>query len=145
MIVYFDSSSIVKWFFDEPYRESARAIKEKATSALTSLISFSEVISAVNRAFREGRCLKSDMEEVRAEFLRVWPEFRWIKVDGTLIQQAGHLVFTHNLRGFNAVHLASALLIREEVNTIDFFFSSFDRDLNRAAQAEGFLVHENFS
>ncbi len=40
MIVYFDSSSIVKWFFDEPFEDLAREAKEKASVAVTSLIAF---------------------------------------------------------------------------------------------------------
>ena len=142
MIAYFDSSSIVKWFFDEPFMELAREIRDKTTSAFTSFISFPEVMSAINRAWREGRCLKSDMELVRDEFVRIWPDFRWIKVDERLIHQAGQLIFRHNLRGFDAVHMASALLLMEDGNGVDLFFSSFDRNLNRAAQKEGFLVHE---
>ena len=146
MIVYFDSSSIVKWFFDEAFMEPARDIKDKATSLFTSLISFPEVMVAINRAWREGRCAKPDMELVRDEFMRIWTDFRWIAIDEKLMQRAGHLIFRHNLRGFDAVHMASALLLKEERgnNDIDLFFSSFDKNLNRAAREEGFLIHEGF-
>jgi len=146
MIAYFDSSSIVKWFFDESFMESARDIKDKAASIVTSLISFPEVMSAINRAWREGRCLKPDMELVRDEFIRIWPDFRWINIDEKLMHNAGHLIFRHNLRGFDAVHMASAFLLREERGNddIDLFFSSFDKNLNRAARKEGFLTHEGF-
>ena len=144
MIAYFDSSSIVKWFFDEPFMELAREVKDKATGAFTSLISFPEVMSAINRAGREGRCLKSDMELVRDEFVRIWPNFRWIKADERLIHQAGQLIFRHNLRGFDAMHISSALLLMEDGKGVDIFFSSFDKNLNRAALKEGFLIHENF-
>ena len=37
-----------------------------------------EVMSAIYRAWREDRCSKSDMELVRGEFLRIWPDFQWI-------------------------------------------------------------------
>ena len=91
--------------------------------ALTFLISFPEVMSAINRAWKTGRCLKSEMELVRNEFVRIWPKFRWIKVNEMLMQQAGRLIFKHGLKGFDAIHLASALLLMEQGDDIDLFFS----------------------
>ena len=142
MIAYLDSSSIVKWFFDEPFTELARDIKNKAEIVVTSLLAFPEVLSAINRACREGRCLRSEMELVRKEFLLIWPNFQWIRVNEELMQKAGELIFKHGLRGLDAVHLASALLLKQEGGAIDLFFSCFDQNLNLAAQEEGFLTHQ---
>ena len=142
MIAYFDTSSIVKWFFDEPLMELARGIKDEANGVFTSLLAYPEVMSAINRAGREGRCLKSEMELVREEFLRIWPNFQWIKVSEDLTQHAGRLIFRHGLKGSDAVHLASALLLKQEGDKIDLFFSCFDKNLNEAARKEGFRIHE---
>ncbi|NOR06004.1 MAG: PIN domain-containing protein [Deltaproteobacteria bacterium] len=132
----------MKWFFDERFTGLARDIKNRAKIVVTSLIAFPEVSSAINRACREGRCAKSEMELVRNEFLRIWPKFQWIRVNEELMHQAGELIFEHSLRGFDAVHLASALLLKQEGGAIDLFFSCFDHNLNRAAQEEGLLTHE---
>ena len=120
----------------------ARGIKDKSEVVVTSLISLPEVMSAINRAWRERRCSKSDMELVRSEFLRIWPKFQWIRVSERLMYQAGQLIFSHNLKGFDAVHLASALVLKEEGGSLEIFFSCFDRNLNRAAQEEGFVTHK---
>jgi len=142
VIAYFDSSSIVKWFFDERFTELAKGIKNRAKIVVTSLIALPEVSSAINRAYSEGRCAKSEMDLVRNEFLRIWPKFQWIRVNEELMQQAGKLIFEHSLRGFDAVHLASALLLKQEGGAIDLFFSCFDHNLNRAAREKGLLTHE---
>lgn len=142
MIAYFDSSSIVKWFFDERFTELAKGIKNRAKIVVTSLIALPEVSSAINRAYSEGRCAKSEMDLVRNEFLRIWPKFQWIRVNEELMHQAGELIFEHSLRGFDAVHLASALLLKQEGGAIDLFFSCFDHNLNRAAREKGLLTHE---
>jgi len=142
VIAYFDSSSIVKWFFDEPFMDLARSMKDSAEIAFTSLLAFPEVMSAVNRAWREGRCLKSEMELVREEFWRIWPNFQWIKVSEDLTHHAGRLIFRHGLKGSDAVHLASAILLKREGEEIDLFFSCFDKNLNQAARKEGFRIHE---
>jgi predicted nucleic acid-binding protein len=142
VIAYFDTSSIVKWFFDEPLMELARGIKDEVKGVFTSLLAYPEVMSAINRAWREGRCLKSEMELVQEEFLRIWPNFQWIKVSEDLTHHAGRLIFRHGLKGSDAVHLASALLLKQEGDEIDLFFSCFDKNLNEAARKEGLRIHE---
>ncbi len=48
----------------------------------------------------------------------------------------------HVLRGFDAVHLAAAVTLRDAVGDDGVAFSSFDAELNRAAVAEGLIVLE---
>ena len=143
MIAYFDSSSIVKWFFDEQNADISRILRSEAEISFTSIISYPEVMSAINRSEKEGRCTKSDMKLVKNEFLRIWPALRWIKIAEPLMQQSGEYIFKHNLRGFNAIHLASALILKEESVECDLFFSCFDRNLNRAAQKENLKIHKS--
>jgi predicted nucleic acid-binding protein len=141
VIAYFDSSSIVKWFFDEPLMDLARGIKAEAAIAATSLVAFPEVISAIRRAHKDGRCSAAEMALVRDEFLRIWPDFQRVEINDGLVQHAGRLIFKHSLRAFDALHLASALLLKNEAEGLDFFFSCFDRGLNQAAQQEGLITH----
>ena len=82
------------------------------------------------------------MEQVRDEFLRIWPDFRWIKVSERLMRQAGQLIFKHGLRGYDSVHLASALLLKEHADGLDLFFSSLEKNLNQAALRVGFIIHQ---
>jgi uncharacterized protein len=142
VIAYFDSSSIVKWFFDEPYMDLARSIRDETEIAFTSLVSFPEVMSAFNRARKERRCSRADMEKVRRELIRIWPAFNWIKPDAALADHAGRLVFKHDLKGLDALHLASALVLKREGEGVEVFFSCFDQRLNDAAEKERLLVHQ---
>jgi len=144
VIAYFDSSSIVKWFFDEPYAEVARSIKDETDAAFTSLVSYPEVLSSFNRAWKEGRCSKSDMELVQNEFIRIWRDFLWIKPNEKLILDTRELISKYGLRGFDSIHLASSLLLREQSNGMEIFFSCFDRTLNKAAKKEGLTIHDFF-
>ncbi len=141
MIAYFDSSSIVKWFFDETQMELARDLRDQAQIVCTSPVSLPEVMSAFNRAWKEKRCSRGDAEKVRRELLRIWPALVWVKPDGPLVDQAAQFVFKHDLKGMDALHLASALLLKREGNGAGVFFSCFDQRLNRAAAKEGLRVH----
>ena len=141
MIAYFDSSSIVKWFFDEPFSEMAGDIKDSSEIAVTSIIAFPEVMSAFNRAWRDRRCMKSELDQVRAGFLMIWSDFQRVTINERLVRQSEKLIFKHNLKGFDSLHLASAIELKAECGTLDIFFSCFDKSLNSAAHNEGFMIH----
>ena len=51
---------------------------------------------------------------------------------------AGQMAMKHVIRGFDAVHLAAALVIRDAVPALTF--TSFDGRLNQAATQEGLTV-----
>ncbi|MBW2369209.1 MAG: type II toxin-antitoxin system VapC family toxin [Deltaproteobacteria bacterium] len=139
MIAYFDSSSIVKWFFDEIDSDLARNTKDHADFSATSEIAYPEVMSAIHRAYREGCTTKEDMVQARDEMERIWPDFILIKISEKIIKQAGQLIFKHGLRGFDSIHMSSAMSLRQNNTTdIDIIFSCFDNRLNQAAQAEEF-------
>ena len=142
MITYFDASSIVKWFFEESYSDLAEQARVEADFAVTSLIAFPEVLSAMRRAWKEGRCSESEMTFARSEFLRVWGDLTWIRPSEGLVLETQSLIFVHGLRGYDAVHLASALVLKREAET-EIRFSCFDRTLNRAASLEGLHIHRD--
>lgn len=57
-----------------------------------------------------------------------------VEIDETLANSAADLAEKHSLRGYDAVHVASALRVGALV------FSTSDRDLSAAASAEGMHV-----
>lgn len=59
-----------------------------------------------------------------------------IGVDGSLARSAGRLAELRALRGYDAVHLASALT----VDAADLVLATWDRDLADAAVAEALAV-----
>ena len=61
------------------------------------------------------------------------------------MREAGELVYRHSLRGYDAVHLASALTLKREADGITVFFSCFDKNLNRAARKEGLMIHQEIT
>jgi hypothetical protein len=54
--------------------------------------------------------------------------------------RAGDLAVKHALRGFDAVHLAAAMDLRDGVGKEPMTFATFDGRRGRAARAEGFAV-----
>lgn len=66
---------------------------------------------------------------------RRFAAFAAVRVQESL---AGQLAMKHVIRGFDAVHLAAALVVRDAVPTLAF--TSFDGRLNLAATQEGLTV-----
>jgi predicted nucleic acid-binding protein len=67
------------------------------------------------------------------------PRFHTVELTEAAIERAAELAGNHGLRAFDAVQLACALATREADKTCTMF-ASFDRDLLRAAVAEGFEI-----
>lgn len=53
-----------------------------------------------------------------------------------IVELAGGLADRYGLRAYDAVHLASALVLEDP----ELIFTTWDRDLSRAARARGLVV-----
>ena len=61
-----------------------------------------------------------------------------LAVDGPTVARAGDLAEIHGLRGFDAIHLASADLLGTRFGKVTF--ACFDAELSRAASACGMAL-----
>ena len=62
-------------------------------------------------------------------------ELALVGIDGRLARGAGELAEEHKLRGYDAVHLASALALGSDITLV-----TWDEDLRRAAAQRGCAV-----
>ncbi len=68
--------------------------------------------------------------------LAEWEAVEAVVVDETIASAAGPLAVRHGLRGMDAIHLASALLVADARPVV----VTWDVELRRAASAEGLAV-----
>lgn len=94
-----------------------------------------EARAALAAARRALRIADAGFMDVRQEFERNWHQVVVIAAGRPLLRFASSLAEIHGLRGYDAVHLASALAITEPV-----IFASSDTALRRAAQTEGLPI-----
>lgn len=92
--------------------------------------------AALAAAHRGGRLSKRLYGEALTGFDRASEELAVIGVDEQLTRIAGALASEFSLRGYDAVHLATAL----ELAGQDVALVSWDRDLTRAASEAGLAV-----
>jgi uncharacterized protein len=137
MIVYFDTSSLVKLYVQEAHTASVKKWVDEAEIIATCRIAYPETMSAISRRFREGDLSEKQYNLLTDKFSNEWERFAVVDFDEL---EAGRLVNLYGLRGFDAVHLSAASLLKANQNNISLSFSSFDKKLNDAASSEGLLI-----
>lgn len=137
MILYLDTSSLVKLYIEETHSNAVREWVREAEIVATCRIAYPETISALNRRVRAGDLSKRVYRDVAHAFSLDWRNIATIDFDEI---EAGRLAEKHGLRGLDAVHLSSAKLLKERRGRISLAFSSFDEPLNEAAVSEKLAV-----
>ena len=104
----------------------------------SSLLVYPELRAALAMAVRTGRLDADGASDVAARLEARFAELTVIDLTAELAREAGHLAERHGLRGYGAVHLASALVA--EVQLDDILLVTWDEDLARAARRDGLPV-----
>lgn len=111
---------------------------------MVSEITLVEVSAAIGARHRAATI--TDEERIAAFDLLVRhaaEEYQLIGVDSIIIDRAMRLTQTRRLRGYDAVQLATGLVVNESYVAAalpELIFVSADRDLLDAAQAEGLAI-----
>lgn len=137
MILYLDTSSLVKLYVDEAYSNQVREWVSDAKIIATCRVAYPETLSAITRRLNNGELSQQVYQLLCDGFTQDW--IRYVALDFDELE-AGRLVVKYGLRGFDAIHLAAAKLISAGSHSISHAFSSFDKKLNEAALAEGLHV-----
>ena len=131
MILYLDTSALVKLFVDESGSDEVLSWAAESIAVTCSRLGYPEAVSAFSRRLRTGSLARATYDRVLHELERRWADVVTVTIDEVL---AGELARRHPLSGADAVHLAAAITLSEK--DLPVAFCSFDRRLNEAAAAE---------
>ena len=137
--LYLDASALVKRYVQEPGSEEVIAFLDQAQRWATAAITKVEVAAALAKAVRMNMLSPDEGETAWQAFLADWPFLDEISVTSPLLGTAASLAWEHHLRGYDATHLAAALLLHQFLQT-PVYMVSYDRALREAAQKEGLLL-----
>lgn len=135
-VCYFDSSALVKMLLDESESDLARSLWGGADLVLTSVVAYAEVRAALAMASRLERLTESDHIRAKAYWERMWESISTVEATRDVVERAGSLAERHQLRGFDAVHLASASVVASTLLIV----ATWDEQLSDAAAAMGYSV-----
>ena len=136
MIVYLDTSSLVKLYVEEEDSSMIADLVSSATVVATSLVAYTEARSAFARRLREKAFNRGEYKKIVAGLDRDWERFMALSVTRELVWTAGDFAEKHRLRGFDAIHLASAAILKQEISG-HVLFSCADQRLQKASKREG--------
>ncbi|MFH1984470.1 MAG: type II toxin-antitoxin system VapC family toxin [Pseudomonadota bacterium] len=137
MILYLDTSALVKKYFKESFSEMLVAAWNQADEVATSAVAYAEALAAIYRKKRaSGPEALALFDKAMVDFKNDWTGFIRVEVNDGLNDLIRSVLEKHPLRGFDAIHLASALLIHERLPN-DLIFACFDERLTQSAMGEG--------
>jgi predicted nucleic acid-binding protein len=136
VIVYFDASALVKRYVAEAGSTEVEALIGKARATGTGVLSRAEVAAALAKAARVGLVTRDAALKALEAFNTDWEHLIRLQFGEPLAVRAGSLAWEHGLRGYDAVHLATALVWRETLGEA-VMVATYDRELWRGAQATG--------
>jgi uncharacterized protein len=112
--VYFDTSYIAKFYFNERESSRVRELVRKADTIYSSLWALAEFHSVLHRRLREGVSSQSDTRELAARFSKHIENGLWnlIPVNEALLRRTSALMISAPrdlfIRTADAVHLTTA-------------------------------------
>lgn len=136
MILYADTSALVKLVLAEPGSDLAVELWVNSPRVASSILTYPEGCAALAAASRNGRLTPSHYQQALRIFERTFDQLVSIKVDEQLAIAAGERAASFGLRGADAVHLATALDLDDDEVT----FVTWDQDLAEAAASAGLAV-----
>ncbi|WP_102145629.1 type II toxin-antitoxin system VapC family toxin [Mycobacterium hubeiense] len=114
MIGYLDTSAFVPLLIREPTSEACRRIWDDADVIVSSRLLYIETAAALAQAERMGRLTEGEHLQARRRLNQLWSEMDVIEVDEQVVTKAADLAYRLALRGYDAVHAASAEQLEDE-------------------------------
>lgn len=139
MILYIDTSALIKRHIQEIGSGDVVKWMRAATRIGMSLITRAEMAAALARSVRSSVIGRSTAERLLNEFRQSWPLYGRLRVSERIVERAEAYAWQYGLRGYDAVHLASAVLWQEALGE-PVTLATYDRQLWDAAVQVGLAV-----
>jgi len=136
MILYLDTSALLKKYFRETGSDEVIARWKDATGIVTSSVTYAEALASIHRKKRDVKYNNDILKKIIHLFRRDWNSLIRVEVTDELNDWIDKMVSRYPLRGFDAIHLASALIVYDRLPE-KFLFACYDNNLLQAAQSAG--------
>jgi len=136
MILFCDTSALLKLYIAEPGSEALKARVPEVDAVAVCRIAWAEAHAALSRRAREVPEDEVAIEAAKAALAADWPHFVVLEIDQPLVERAGEYADTFALRGYDSIQLAAAFETGR-ISQSPIFFACFDARLNKAAKLLG--------
>jgi hypothetical protein len=133
MILFCDTSALIKLLIDEPESDQMQQASSDAEAIAVCRITWAEAMAAMARRQREDPMSEDDIDQARGRLIQNWNDMTIVEVSQNLVETAGRFADGFALRGYDSVQLAAAHELRKSTEQ-SLTFASYDRRLRQAAQ-----------
>jgi predicted nucleic acid-binding protein len=142
MILYLDTSALVKLFVEEERSDRVRQAVTDRQLVVTHTIAYVEACAAFARvAYDRGK--EALFSDLRRNLDVQWGAWEILNVTEPLVRRAADLAGRYRLRGYDSLHLAAAESVFEIFRGhTSFHLAVFDSQLSAAAQQIGMPLLE---
>lgn len=112
---YFDTSALVPLVIGEPSTDASRKVWATSERRLSSVIAKAELAAALAKARRMGRIDEDARDAALAAAQPLWADCDLVSVSDRVADAAAMLASRHDLRGYDALHVTSSLLVAGDV------------------------------
>ncbi|MFD7153276.1 type II toxin-antitoxin system VapC family toxin [Kribbella sp. NPDC059898] len=138
MIGYLDTSAFVPLLVSEPSSPACRRFWDDADAVVSSRLLYVETAAALAQAHRMGRLDDRAYSSCQRLLEELWPQLEVTEVNEALVRRAAELANLLALRGYDAVHCASA----EQLEDADLVVASGDKRLLDAWKSLGLATFD---
>jgi predicted nucleic acid-binding protein len=138
VIGYLDTSAFVPLLIDEPTSQTCRRFWDDTDVIVSSRLLYVETAAALAQAQRFGRLTEDEHLRCRRRLEQMWSAMDVIEADEQVVTRATELAQRLSLRGYDAVHCASA----EELDDDDVVAASGDQRLLTAWLELGMATYD---
>ena len=138
-MIFLDASAVVKRYFPEVGADSVAELFARSEPRVSLILLSCELASALNRRLREGDISRATYHVAKERMKADVDAIDSVPVDLELIRVSLLLLDSHPLKTLDSLYLAAALSLQQGGKEPVLFVSA-DRQLLRAAQAEGLKV-----
>lgn len=136
MILFCDTSALVKLYLVEAESDAVRALADEAESVAVCRIAWAEAYAALSRRAREVPADATLIGQAKLALSADWPHYVVVEATQNVVEQAGEFADTFALRGYDSAQLAAAYEAKQ-VSRLPVSFACFDARLNKAARVLG--------
>lgn len=136
--MYLDTSALVSLLIEEPSSQACRRLWDDADDVVSNRVGFVETAAALAQAERLGRLTSVQQTSALRILDELWSQVQIAEIDQLLVVRAARLARQFALRGYDAIHAASA----EVVNGDSLVAGSGDRQLLEAWRGLGINTYD---
>ena len=138
---YLDASAWVKRYYQEPGTEATQALFVEGAVLACASLGIVEVLATLARKRKARQINETQFQQKQIEVESDWQQFIQVQLSPDVLTNALILTANLSLRGADAVHLASAIVLQQSLPSPECFrLVCADKELIEAARGMGITI-----